>query len=116
MTTLKKTRWPFLRQRPPCKMIRALRSVFAAQRSAWLERGTVAEKMRAQFPELLAEPRHLQDMCLRLMELNDAGELSLDRSGGGRRFRATAHLQAPDSRQGRPGPSCAASNYVEADV
>lgn len=97
-------------------MVRALRTVFAAQRNAWLERETVEEKMRAQFPALLAEPRHRQDMCLRLMELNEAGELSCDRSGGGRRFKATAHLQEPDSRQGRPGPSCAASNYVEADV
>lgn len=116
MTTLKKMRGPFLRQRPPCKMVRALRTLFAAHRTVWMEREAVEEKMRAQFPELLFQARQREDLCARLRELNEHGELAYDRSGGGRRFKATAHLQEPDSRQGRPGPSCAASNYVEAEV
>ena len=112
MPALKK-RQPFRSVRPPSEMVRVVRSFFAEHGPEPIERGDVVVAIRKKAPRLLAMPHQTQDLCLRLMELEQFGELACERRGGGRWFRATSHLQPPDSRKARPGAATANSYTTE---
>jgi hypothetical protein len=112
MPALKKHR-PFRSVRPPSEMVRVLRTFFAEHGPKPIERKAVETAIRKKAPRLLAMPHQTQDLCLRLMELVDFGELACERNAAGRWFRPTGHLQPPDSRKARPGAATANSFTTE---
>ena len=114
MPTLKKRR-PFRLVRPPSEMVRVLRTFFAERGPQPIERGDVETAIRKKAPRLLAMPYQTQDLCLRLMELVDFGELACERRDGGRWFTPTSHLQPPDSRKARPG-AATVNSFVPDEV